>query len=278
MRGKLHRSAPRNLSASSPQAPTGAAVDVWHANAAGTYSDIAREGTAGPSYLRGVQVTDAAGRATFTTIYPGWYSGRAVHVHFKVRLFDGSSTTYEFTSQLFFDPATTDDVYATSAYSSRGTPNTPNSTDDIYGSDGSKLLVALTPDGSGTPTRAAPRRPSAAPWRSRLAGAAERCGSAVPPVAARGHAERPDARGAVLEQPRRLQLRDRVDDVLLVELRVVGHERGVQVARAARAVGEDDEAIQRAVGIRDRGHVVAADEVQLAASAEERSAGRQSGL
>jgi protocatechuate 3,4-dioxygenase beta subunit len=127
----------------------GAAVDIWHANAAGKYSDISSEGTSGKRYLRGVQVTDAAGQATFTTIYPGWYAGRAVHVHFKVRLFDGTSKTYEFTSQLFFDPTTTNSVYATSAYSSRGTPNTPNSADNIYGSDGSKLVVALTPDGNG---------------------------------------------------------------------------------------------------------------------------------
>jgi protocatechuate 3,4-dioxygenase beta subunit len=127
----------------------GAAVDIWHANAAGKYSDVSSEGTAGRQYLRGVQVTDAAGQATFTTIYPGWYPGRAVHVHFKVRLFDGTSTTYEFTSQLFFDPAMTDAVYATSAYSSHDTPNTPNSRDDIYGSDGAKLVVALTPDGDG---------------------------------------------------------------------------------------------------------------------------------
>jgi protocatechuate 3,4-dioxygenase beta subunit len=127
----------------------GAAVDIWHANAAGTYSDISSEGTAGRRYLRGVQVTDAAGQATFTTIYPGWYPGRAVHVHFKVRLFDGTSKTYEFTSQLFFDPRTTKTVYATSAYSSRGTPSTPNSADNIYGSDGSKLVVALTPDANG---------------------------------------------------------------------------------------------------------------------------------
>jgi protocatechuate 3,4-dioxygenase beta subunit len=127
----------------------GAAVDIWHANAAGKYSDISSEGTSGKKYLRGAQVTDAAGKATFTTIYPGWYSGRAVHVHFKVRLFDGTSKTYEFTSQLFFDPTTTNTVYATSAYSSRGTPNTPNSADNIYGNDGSKLVVALTPDGNG---------------------------------------------------------------------------------------------------------------------------------
>jgi protocatechuate 3,4-dioxygenase beta subunit len=127
----------------------GAAVDIWHANAAGKYSDVSSEGTSGRKYLRGVQVTDVAGQAKFTTIYPGWYAGRAVHVHFKVRLFDGTSKTYEFTSQLFFDPTTTNTVYATSAYSSRGTPNTPNSADTIYGSDGSKLVVALTPDGNG---------------------------------------------------------------------------------------------------------------------------------
>jgi protocatechuate 3,4-dioxygenase beta subunit len=127
----------------------GAAVDIWHANAVGKYSDISSEGTSGEQYLRGVQVTDAAGQARFTTIYPGWYAGRAVHVHFKVRLFDGTSKTYEFTSQLFFDPSTTNTVYATSAYSSRGTPNTPNSADTIYGRDGSQLVVALTPDGNG---------------------------------------------------------------------------------------------------------------------------------
>jgi protocatechuate 3,4-dioxygenase beta subunit len=127
----------------------GAVVDVWHANAAGKYSDIASEGTAGEKYLRGLQATDANGAASFTTIFPGWYAGRAVHVHFKVRVFSGSTTTYEFNSQLFFDPALTNAVYATSAYSSRGTPSTSNAADNIYGSDGAKLLVALTANASG---------------------------------------------------------------------------------------------------------------------------------
>lgn len=127
----------------------GAAVDIWHANAAGRYSDVGSEGTSGRRFLRGVQLTDAGGAVRFTTIYPGWYAGRAVHVHFKVRLFDGASTTYEFDSQLFFDPALTDRVYATGAYAARGAPNTPNSADGIYGSDGAKLLVSLVPDGSG---------------------------------------------------------------------------------------------------------------------------------
>lgn len=127
----------------------GAVVDIWHANAGGKYSDIASEGTAGRKYLRGLQATDANGAASFTTIFPGWYSGRAVHVHFKVRVFSGSATTYEFNSQLFFDPALTNEVYATSAYSSRGTPSTSNAADNIYGSDGAKLLVALTANASG---------------------------------------------------------------------------------------------------------------------------------
>ena len=127
----------------------GAVVDIWHANAAGTYSDIASEGTSGKKFLRGLQATDSGGQANFTTVFPGWYSGRAVHIHFKVRVVSGSTTTYEFNSQLFFDPATTNQIYATSAYSSRGTPNVANSADNIYGSDGSKLLVALTANAGG---------------------------------------------------------------------------------------------------------------------------------
>ena len=127
----------------------GAVVDIWHANAAGRYSDIASEGTSGKEFLRGLQATDADGRAKFTTIFPGWYSGRAVHIHFKVRVFSGTTTTFEFNSQLFFDPATANAIYAASPYSSRGTPDVANAADNIYGSDGAKLLVALSPNGSG---------------------------------------------------------------------------------------------------------------------------------
>jgi len=126
----------------------GATVDVWHADAVGTYSDVAQNGTVGKKYLRGNQVTDAEGKVTFTTIFPGWYSGRAIHVHFKVRVFDGSATSYEFTSQLFFDPTVAGQVLRTSAYSGHGQPDTSNDRDGIYGSDGSRLLVTLTGDPS----------------------------------------------------------------------------------------------------------------------------------
>jgi protocatechuate 3,4-dioxygenase beta subunit len=127
----------------------GAVVDIWHANAGGLYSDESANGTSGQKFLRGYQVKGEDGAARFTTIYPGWYSGRAIHIHYKIRLYDGSSETYEFTSQLFFDPAVTAAVVQSSAYSSRGTPDTSNASDNIYGSDGDKLLVPLTSDGNG---------------------------------------------------------------------------------------------------------------------------------
>jgi protocatechuate 3,4-dioxygenase beta subunit len=128
---------------------SGAVVDIWHANASGKYSDVGSEGTSGKKYLRGLQVSDASGQASFTTIFPGWYQGRAVHIHFKVRVFDGTSQTYEFTSQLFFEPSLASTIYGTGVYASRGSSTTPNSSDNIYGSDGSKLIVALQPDGNG---------------------------------------------------------------------------------------------------------------------------------
>ena len=122
----------------------GAQVDVWHANAGGLYSDVSANGTVGHKYLRGYQVTDVDGVAEFVTIFPGWYRGRAIHIHFKIRKGD-----LEFTSQIFFDEATTQQVLTDSAYSARGNPDTTNGTDNIYGSDGSQLTVALAGDGSG---------------------------------------------------------------------------------------------------------------------------------
>jgi protocatechuate 3,4-dioxygenase beta subunit len=108
---------------------TGAYLDVWHCDATGTYSDVAGSSQ---KFLRGYQVTDANGVARFTSIYPGWYRGRAVHIHFMLRLFAGTARTYEFTSQFFFDDTLTDSVYTLSPYSSRGTRDRRNSNDGIY--------------------------------------------------------------------------------------------------------------------------------------------------
>jgi protocatechuate 3,4-dioxygenase beta subunit len=129
----------------------GAQVDVWHCDALGTYSDVRDGGfnTVGLKYLRGYQVTDASGLASFTTIYPGWYSGRAVHVHFKIRTSPAASSGYEFTSQLFFDEALTDAVHAQSPYSQKGRRNTLNASDGIYRGGGSQLVLPTAAEGSG---------------------------------------------------------------------------------------------------------------------------------
>ncbi|PLS80810.1 MAG: intradiol ring-cleavage dioxygenase, partial [Chloroflexi bacterium] len=109
----------------------GATVEIWHCDAEGAYSGVSDPGfdTSGQTWLRGAQVTDAHGVATFTTIYPGWYSGRAVHIHFKV----SPSADKVFTSQLFFDDALSQQVFAQAPYAAKGsTQDTLNSTDNIY--------------------------------------------------------------------------------------------------------------------------------------------------
>lgn len=122
----------------------GATVDVWHCDALGVYSDVSDPGfnTAGQKFLRGYQVTDAQGAAQFITIYPGWYQGRAVHIHFKIRTNAGSGSMHEFTSQLFFDEAITDQVHAQAPYASKGQRTLKNEGDGIYRNGGSQLLIS----------------------------------------------------------------------------------------------------------------------------------------
>ena len=122
----------------------GAKVEIWHCDAAGVYSDVSDPGfdTSGQKFLRGYQMTDAQGMAAFTTIYPGWYSGRTVHIHFKIHP-DANS---EFTSQLFFDDALTDQVFTQEPYASKGQRNTLNSNDNIYEE---LLLLPTTPADQG---------------------------------------------------------------------------------------------------------------------------------
>jgi protocatechuate 3,4-dioxygenase beta subunit len=130
----------------------GAYVDVWHCDALGGYSDVRDNmsgDTRGQKYLRGYQVTDTNGTVEFQTIYPGWYSGRTVHIHFKVRLFAGSQKTYEFTSQLYFDDSITDMVHSQAPYSTKGARNTRNSRDGIFSNGGSQLMLDLTRDSQG---------------------------------------------------------------------------------------------------------------------------------
>lgn len=120
----------------------GAAVDIWHCSASGLYSDEAANNTVGQTFLRGVQLTNKKGFATFQTVYPGHYMGRATHIHLKVHIggkakggtLRGGHVSH--TGQLFFDESTNDAVYALSPYSTGAAQRTLNSSDGIYSQAG----------------------------------------------------------------------------------------------------------------------------------------------
>jgi protocatechuate 3,4-dioxygenase beta subunit len=130
---------------------TGVKVDLWHCDASGRYSDARSRGSSsvGETFLRGYQRTDAAGTAQFLTIYPGWYGGRTVHVHFKVRTAASSAPAYEFTSQLYFDDALTDRVYAFEPYAAGRRRSMRNADDFLFRDGGSQLLIVPVQDAQG---------------------------------------------------------------------------------------------------------------------------------
>ena len=123
----------RVLDASTCKPIKGASVDIWHCDAAGVYSGFGA-GAASRTFLRGTQMTDANGLAMFTTIYPGWYQGRAVHIHVKVHV--GGKVVH--TGQLFFPDAFTDAVYSAAPYSDAAGPDMPNAQDSIFVNGGSR--------------------------------------------------------------------------------------------------------------------------------------------
>ncbi|HXG50628.1 MAG TPA: intradiol ring-cleavage dioxygenase [candidate division Zixibacteria bacterium] len=130
----------------------GAVVDVWQCDALGVYSGVRDPGgafdTRGRFFLRGYQRTDRNGLARFLTIYPGWYHGRTVHIHFKIRA-SLPSGRIEFTSQLYFDDALTDRVHAHAPYRARGKRTTTNDDDFIFRSGGEQLLLRLAEKSAG---------------------------------------------------------------------------------------------------------------------------------
>jgi len=137
----------------------GAMVDVWHCDADGEYSAVRDQmqgfNTVGQKFLRGYQLTDTKGVAHFTTIYPGWYPGRTVHIHFKIRApyapgtqVADASKKYDFTSQLFFDDALSDKVFAQAPYAAKGQRNARNEADGIFRESGDSLILKVTESGS----------------------------------------------------------------------------------------------------------------------------------
>ena len=129
----------------------GVTVDVWHCDAQGVYSDVQDRSfnTVGERFLRGYQVTDQSGVAQFDTIYPGWYPGRAVHIHFKLRTDPDAAAGTEFTSQWFFDEDLTDIVHTNEPYADRGYRTVKNEGDGIFQQAGDQMILDLTPEGDG---------------------------------------------------------------------------------------------------------------------------------
>jgi protocatechuate 3,4-dioxygenase beta subunit len=134
----------------------GAVVEIWHTDATGDYSAFADGGGGkdegkGTTFLRGSQTANDDGIVEFMSLYPGWYPGRAVHIHLRVHI--GETTVL--TSQLFFDDAYSAEIFTTGEYESNGQPSTLTANDSIAGdpeAEGSllHLSAADTDNGAGT--------------------------------------------------------------------------------------------------------------------------------
>ncbi|GAB3835977.1 dioxygenase family protein [Hymenobacter jeollabukensis] len=124
----------------------GALVDIWHCDAEGNYSEYGGTGMQSTNYqavhfLRGRQTTDASGLVTFTSIFPGWYSGRATHIHVHVYSASGQSLKV---TQIAFPEGSGSAVAAVNGYAKGLSGYTTNATDNVF-SDGVSLeLAAVT--------------------------------------------------------------------------------------------------------------------------------------
>ena len=114
-------------------------VEVWHCDSAGNYSEYGTQ--TAQTYLRGIQTTNSNGEVTFTTIYPGWYQGRATHIHLEVTI-NGVSRKV---TQIAFPESVNNTVYRSGLYASRGSNPTSNLSDGIFADSLSAELV--TPSG-----------------------------------------------------------------------------------------------------------------------------------
>ena len=133
-------------SASGCSAVSGAVVDVWQTDADGHYSQYAQRGYdgRGDTFLRGLQTTDASGRVTFTTVYPGWYAGRATHIHVEVTV-NGRSAKV---TQIAFPESVNAEVYRSGVYAPRGANPTANARDMVFADSLAAELATV----AGNPT------------------------------------------------------------------------------------------------------------------------------
>lgn len=129
----------------------GAIVDIWHCDAEGNYSEYGGSGMQSTDYqslhfLRGRQSTDNSGLATFTSIFPGWYSGRATHIH--VHAYNAGGTSLKVT-QIAFPEVTGSALLAVGGYAKGMTGYTYNAKDNVFSDDTTGIEIA-TVTGSTT--------------------------------------------------------------------------------------------------------------------------------
>jgi protocatechuate 3,4-dioxygenase beta subunit len=117
-------------------------VEIWHVDAAGDYSQYGSQ--ASQTFLRGIQTSNGNGEVTFTTIYPGWYQGRATHIHVEVTQGGRSLKA----TQMAFPESINNAVHTSGAYASRGANPMSNQSDGIFADSLASEIV--TPNGSVT--------------------------------------------------------------------------------------------------------------------------------
>ncbi|MDN5285620.1 MAG: Protocatechuate 3,4-dioxygenase beta subunit [Mucilaginibacter sp.] len=123
---------------------TGARVDIWHCNKDGYYSGYANQpgllgskSYVGETWLRGYLLTDTTGVAKFTTIYPGWYGGRATHIHMEVFV----NNVLKKVSQLTFSETISDTVHVSTLYAAHGVNPVRNASDSVFGDSATDLAL-----------------------------------------------------------------------------------------------------------------------------------------
>lgn len=149
----------QNLSGGACTPLAGAFVDIWHCDAKGIYSNVSQAynpgggtgsvSTGGQNFLRGYQITDANGQVTFTSIFPGWYLSRTIHIHIRVRTYNGTTVLSNFVSQIFFDDAFNNTILTDSQYSRTSARDTTNSNDMVYNVANRERMLATATGSAG---------------------------------------------------------------------------------------------------------------------------------
>lgn len=136
-----------NNSNNNCSALSGAIVDIWHCDKDGNYSEYGGTQMQSSNYtsvhfLRGRQTTNTSGVVTFTSIFPGWYSGRAPHIH--VHVYDANGTSLLVT-QIAFPADVTNTVYTTATdFYTKGAQDTSNTQDNIFADSLAQELATVS--------------------------------------------------------------------------------------------------------------------------------------